>query len=154
MCASTCKYNEYDCQSEVTNSFTCSSALVLQVSKERIREKKCCEEIDPTSVVCSLEVATLHVRRRTQVGLLFTCVKAYKENKLHSSTNLETTYISTGYSNWKDASVRIAAHEASACHKDSVLRTITLPATTRDIGESLSAQQKKCFLYWCVCNRR
>ena len=70
-----------------------------------------------------------------------------------ASANLETTYISTGYSNWKDASVRIAAHEASTCHKDAVLKTITLPATTRDIGESLSAQhaqdkleRRQCFL--------
>ena len=82
----------------------------------------------------------LHYDEERDLAFCFTCVKAYKENKLHSSTNLETTYISTGYSNWKDASVRIAAHEASTCHKEAVLKTITLPATTHDIGESLSAQ--------------
>ena len=55
----------------------------------------------------------LHYDEERDLAFCFTCVKAYKENKLHSSANLETAYISTGYSNWKDASVRIAAHEAS-----------------------------------------
>ena len=49
-------------------------------------------------------------------------------------------YISTGYNNWKDASGRFAAHEASTCHKDAIPKTIALPATMHNIGKSLSAQ--------------
>ncbi len=44
-------------------------------------------------------------------------------------------------------------HESSRCHKDAVLKTITIPATTKDIGESLSSQlakdrleHRQCFL--------
>ncbi len=68
----------------------------------------------------------------------FICVKAYSENKLNSVSNVETTYISSGYTNWKDACVKFPNHESSRCHK-----TITLPATTKDIGESLSSQLAK-----------
>ena len=43
----------------------------------------------------------LHYDEERDLAFCFTCVKAYKENKLHPSANVETTYISTGYSNWK-----------------------------------------------------
>lgn len=49
--------------------------------------------------------------------------------------------------------MRFAGHEASVCHKDAVLKVVTLPATTKNVGESLSnlhAQEMKenrqCFL--------
>ena len=95
----------------------------------------------------------LHYDEDRDVVFCFTCVKAYLEKKLHSTSSLEATYISKGYSNWKDAVIRFTSHQASTCHRDAVLKTITLPATTRDVGESLSvqhAQQKlerrQCFL--------
>ncbi len=43
----------------------------------------------------------------------------------------------------KDACVKFPNHESSRCHKDAVLKTITLPATTKDIGENLSSQLAK-----------
>ena len=62
----------------------------------------------------------------------------------HSPTIcLEPTFISTGFSNWKDAAGKFAKHECSLCHKDSVLKMITLPATTSDICEMLSSQLTK-----------
>ena len=55
--------------------------------------------------------------------------------------------------NWKDASVKFNNHEKSRCHKDAVLKTVTVPASCRDIGETLSSQLAKeklerrlCFL--------
>ena len=53
---------------------------------------------------------------------------------------MESTYISTGYRNWKEATTRFPMHESSRCHKDAMLTMVTLPATTRDIGETLSQQ--------------
>ena len=54
--------------------------------------------------------------------------------------------------NWKEATVRFPKHEESNCHKEAMLQTVTLPATTRDIGESLSSQfaaerlhRRQCF---------
>ncbi len=62
-------------------------------------------------------------------------------------------YISSGYTNWKDACAKFPNHESSRYHKDAVLKTITLPATAKDIGESLSSQlakdrleRRQCFL--------
>jgi len=66
--------------------------------------------------------------------------KTYKENKLNNIPNLEKTYISTGYSNWKEATSRFQSHEATRCHRDAML---TLPATTCDIGEICSSQHSK-----------
>ena len=67
--------------------------------------------------------------------------------------NLESAYISTGVVNWKEARARFSAHESNTCHKDAVLKTVTLPATVRDIGEAVSLQhaqdkleRRQCFL--------
>ena len=58
-----------------------------------------------------------------------------------------------GYTNWKDASVKFNNHEKSRCHKDAVSKTVTVPASRRDIGETLSSQlakekleRRQCFL--------
>ena len=80
-------------------------------------------------------------------------MSAYHNNHLQSAHCLEQTFISTGFSNRKDATAKFAKHEGSRCHKDSVLMTITLPATTSDVGEMLSSQlakerleRRKCLL--------
>ena len=73
----------------------------------------------------------------------FICIKAYVEKKLESVSNLEATYTSAGYTNWKDVCVKFENHEANACHKDAVLKTITHPATTPYIDECLSLQVAK-----------
>ena len=95
----------------------------------------------------------LHYVEDQDAAFCFVCVKAYKEKKLVSISNMETTYISTGYTNWKDASIRFAGHEASLCHKDALLKVVTLPATTQNVCESLSAlhaqemkSNRQCFL--------
>ena len=54
-----------------------------------------------------------------------------------SVSSLQSTYISSGYINWKDTSVKFAAHEDSRCHNEAVLKMATLPVTMRDIAESL-----------------
>ena len=83
----------------------------------------------------------------------FTCVVAFQNNHLQSVSCLEQTFISTRFSNWKDATTKFNKHEASQYHKEAVLKTITLPATTGNVGEMLSSQlakqhleSRKCFL--------
>ena len=87
------------------------------------------------------------------LAFCFVCVVAYQKNLLQSAHCFEQAFISTGFSNWKDAIAKFSKHEVSRCHKDSVLKTITLPATTRDVGELLSSQiakermeRRKCLL--------
>ena len=55
--------------------------------------------------------------------------------------------------NWKDATVKFAIHEASKCHKEAVLKMVTLPSSIQNVAESLSNVLKKerleqwqCFL--------
>ena len=63
---------------------------------------------------------------------------------------MEPTIITTDFSNWKDATTKVSKDEGNLCHKESVLKTITLPTTTCDIGEMLSSQlakeRRKCLL--------
>ena len=48
-----------------------------------------------------------------------------------------------GFSNWKDATVSFKKHEQSSCHREAVEVMVSLPVTTRDIGEMLSQQHAK-----------
>ena len=95
----------------------------------------------------------LHYDESKDVVYCFTCMKAKKEGKLNWSANADQAFITHGFYNWKDAVVKYAQHETSKCHKEAVLKVITLPATTRDVAESLSAHHKhekiksrQCFL--------
>ena len=51
--------------------------------------------------------------------------------------------MSKGFSNWKDATTILKKHEQSSCHREAVEVTITLPATTRDVGEQLCQEHQK-----------
>ena len=88
--------------------------------------------------------------------LCYLCVTAYCQKKLDSCSSLETTYISTRYKNWKDTSVRFNNHGESKCHKDAVLKAVTIPASCCDISQILSSQFAKekleegnVFSNWC-----
>lgn len=54
--------------------------------------------------------------------------------------NGEPAFISKGFSNWKDATIAFKKHELSTCHHEAVDVMITIPATTKDVGEQLSQQ--------------
>ena len=71
--------------------------------------------------------------------------------KLESVGNLESTFISTGYTNWKDMCVKFQNHEASNCHKGALPKSVTLPATTQDIDKCSSSQvaNEKCNCRQC-----
>ncbi len=45
-----------------------------------------------------------------------------------------------GYSNWKDATLRLRNHELSASHREAVDMIVHLPTTTQHIGQLLSRQ--------------
>ena len=96
----------------------------------------------------------LHYDEDRDVAFCHTCIVAQRNNHLHAVSNLEQSFISTGFSNWKDATAKFSKHEASQCHKEAVLKTITLPATTADVSEMVASQlttqrleRRKCFLH-------
>ncbi|KAH3713447.1 hypothetical protein DPMN_073240 [Dreissena polymorpha] len=55
------------------------------------------------------------------------------------NTKVDGGFISNGFSNWKQGPVKFWKLDGSDCHKEAVERLLTLPATTRDVGETLSA---------------
>ena len=84
----------------------------------------------------------LHYREGDDSVLCFTCIKANSQKKLQWSLNAESAFISTGF-----------FHGASKCHKEAVMRMITLPATTLKIATCLSnehqreqLENRQCFL--------
>ena len=79
----------------------------------------------------------LHYDEANDVAYCHLCVSALKQKKM-KQCNAKPSFLSTGFSNWKDATVAFKKHHLSACHHSAVDVMITIPATTRDIGEQLS----------------
>ena len=73
----------------------------------------------------------------------FLLLSSQDEKKLHLSSNADEAFIVKGFTNWKDATVKFDAHQSSKCHKEAVLKVVTLPGSTSDVAECLSAQHKQ-----------
>ena len=84
----------------------------------------------------------LHYEEDTDKAFCYNCIKAYTEGKLRTP-NLELAFISKGFNNWKDASVKFKEHESSNCHKDSVVVTVDLASSVKDIAETLQSELTK-----------
>ena len=92
-------------------------------------------------------------KKKMQVIAFILSRLSNKTNHMQFQIWKALTYISTGYKNWKEATTIFPMHESSRCHKDAMLKLVTLPATSHDIGETLSQQQRgekqsnrQCFL--------
>ena len=46
----------------------------------------------------------------------------------------DEAFIVRGFTNWKDATVKFDMHPSSKCHREAVLRLVTIPATTLDVS--------------------
>ena len=84
----------------------------------------------------------LHYEEDMDKAICYNCIQAYEEDKLRAS-NLELAFISKGFNNWKDASVKFKEHESSNCHKDSMIVTVDLPSSVKDIAETLQRELTK-----------
>ena len=51
--------------------------------------------------------------------------------------------MSKGFCNWKDATASFKKHKESKTHCEAVEAVITLPSTTKDVGELLRAAHKR-----------
>ena len=94
----------------------------------------------------------MHYDEANDLAYCHICVSALKQKKMKES-NAEPSFVSSGFSNWKDATVAFKKHQLSACHHKAVDIMITIPATTRNVGEQLShihcqekATNRKMFL--------
>ena len=68
------------------------------------------------------------------------CVVAAKTGKMKLGGNMkDSIFLSSRFSNWKDATVGYVKHEQTTTHKTAVDLVVTLPQTPRDVGEMLSS---------------
>ena len=83
----------------------------------------------------------LHYDTAQDLAFCHTCVIAVASGKLALSTGniKDSAFISTGFSNWKDATVSFANHTDWTTHTTAVELVLTLPKTTGDVGELLSS---------------
>ncbi len=72
--------------------------------------------------------------------------------RLHSHTWLhehvrafpfDVLRLQEGFSNWKDATVSFKRHLQCKCHIEAVEAVVTLPKTTKDVGEQLSRAHRQ-----------
>ena len=69
-------------------------------------------------------------------------MKAIKEKKLKTG-KMDACFISSGYTNWKDATCAFKRREASDAHNAAIAAIATIPKTTKDIGTALSEGYKR-----------
>jgi len=52
----------------------------------------------------------------------------------------DASFVSKRFSNWKDGTIGLKNHKASASHKEALQTVIVLPITCPDIGDMMSKQ--------------
>lgn len=94
----------------------------------------------------------LHYDELRDLCFCYICIQAHAEKKI-SSGYIDQCFISRGFSNWKDATSVFKKHDQSKCHREALERTVTLPKSTKDIGETLSerhanekSENRRCLL--------
>ena len=82
-----------------------------------------------------------HYDEAQDVVFCHTCAAAVREGKLKFSNNIASAFVTTGFSGWKDATAAFKKHHQSPsvpkAHNKAVEAMITLPKTTKDVGELL-----------------
>jgi len=87
--------------------------------------------------------AWLHYDEGKDLAFCFLCMKAVKKNTLITRRCADKAFISTRFSNWKDAKVAFRNHEQTKCHKEAVQTVVDLPKDYEDCAELLSLQHAK-----------
>ena len=70
----------------------------------------------------------LHYDKVNDAAFCHLCMSAEKERKFLSSHRREPTFISNGFTNWKEANKGFSKHQSSACHKEAIEAMYMLPA--------------------------
>ena len=94
----------------------------------------------------------LHYDEISDSAFCYICISQNNKGNLTSARNMEKTFISTGYSNWKKALSRFKEHQTSECHKVAIDYEVVLPKTCGDVIDMTSksvkktrAQNRRCF---------
>ena len=84
----------------------------------------------------------LHYDEAQDVVFCHTCVAALRERKLTFSKNVASAFVTKGFCGWKDATVAFKKHHQYKAHSEAVQVMVTLPKTTKDVGELLDRAHK------------
>lgn len=79
----------------------------------------------------------LHYQEGSDSVLCYYCMVAEKRGLLVSG-NRDDVFSKIGYSNWKKALQSFEKHENTIFHREAVQMLVTIPQTTRDVGDMLS----------------
>lgn len=86
----------------------------------------------------------LHYDAEKDAVFCHTCVTACRKKKLLTKGNAkDSAFLTSGYCNWKDATVALPNHETSVLHRSAVEFTNAIPAAHGDIAVLLSSQNAK-----------
>ena len=87
----------------------------------------------------------LHYDSSQDRSFCYACVKAVNVGKLSlaSGNIIDSPFVCGGFCNWKDATVAFARHEQTSTHKTAVAVLVTIPETTKDIGEMLRLKGRR-----------
>lgn len=77
-----------------------------------------------------------------EVALCNVCKTVYEKGILTFSSKMENVFIKAGFANWKKAIEKFRIHEMSACHKEAVLKFISLEKNINRIFEKYQRSSK------------
>ena len=81
---------------------------------------------------------------KLDTAFCYLCMRASLEGKLLTSTKREKTFISTGFTCWRDGTICFKMHQSTLCHREAVEAVITLPMEIScGVGEALSNAYKQ-----------
>ena len=83
--------------------------------------------------------------RRKRQCFCFYCLVVDRRGLSLTHSRGDMTFSRTGFSNWKKALTRFEKHQNTISHREAVQLVVTIPRTTKDVGEMLSvchAEQK------------
>jgi len=94
--------------------------------------------------------AWLHFEPGIEGALCFYCHKAFKNKTSQLVKNTETTFISSGFKNWKKARERFTLHAGSECHKTAITTHIyesrPIDVQLSNVRASQQEEARKCLL--------
>ena len=86
----------------------------------------------------------LHYDDSLDAAFCYLCMRAEHEGKFLVSTKREPSFLSKGYTNWKEATSTFKKHQTSACHLEALEAVVTLPKQIiGEIDEVLCKENKE-----------
>ena len=84
----------------------------------------------------------LHYRPDDDSVICYICANQELKGNLISASNKDYAFISTGFCNWKKATMQFDSHMCSSCHKTALTFHVTVPAC-KEIEAILSSEVEK-----------